>query len=462
MRIEVFGRSIEWSTKRLPPLAPLSNHGGWWPFVRDPFPGAWQRNAEVSTGTAMTYSAVYACVTLIAADIAKLSLRLVQEDDEGIWTEVDSSAFSPVLRKPNRYQNIIKFIEQWLVSKLTRGNTYVLKQRDQRGIVTAMYVLDPTRVQPLVTPDGAVYYQIRRDDLSEVKAETVTVPASEIIHDIMCALYHPLIGVSPIYACGIAAMQGLSIQSNSQKFFSNGSNPSGFLTAPGAISNDTATRLKAYFEANFTGDNVGKVAVGGDGLKYEPLTMTAVDAELIAQLKMTAETVCSCFRVQPYMIGIGPPPPYANVEPLLQQYYSQCLQSLITSLEKCLDEGCELPKPYGCEFDISDLIWMDTATRMKAAGDGIRSGLSVDEVRNRYHGVATVKGGDVVYMQEQNHSLEALAALDKAKIRAAEQPLPAPAPATPAPTATTPPAKHLTLVEITANTSEWLTKEMAA
>ena len=39
--------------------------------------------------------------------------------------------------------------------------------------------------------------------------------------------------------------------------------------------------------------------------------------------------------------------------------YSQCLQSLIVSSEKCLDEGLELPTPYGTEFDIDDLIWMD-------------------------------------------------------------------------------------------------------
>ena len=43
------------------------------------------------------------------------------------------------------------------------------------------------------------------------------------------------------------------------------------------------------------------------------------------------------------MVGIGPPPPYANIEPLLQQYYAQALQSLIENLELCLDEGLELP-----------------------------------------------------------------------------------------------------------------------
>jgi phage portal protein BeeE len=57
----------------------------------------------------------------------------------------------------------------------------------------------------------------------------MAVPASEIIHDRMNCLYHPLVGTSPIFACGTAANMGLQIQENSSAFFGNGSNPSGIL-----------------------------------------------------------------------------------------------------------------------------------------------------------------------------------------------------------------------------------------
>jgi HK97 family phage portal protein len=117
-------------------------------------------------------------------------------------------------------------------------------------------------------------------------------------------------------------MQGLAIQNNSSQFFANGSNPGGVLTAPGAINDETAKRLKDYWDQNFTGANVGKVAVLGDGLKYEAMIVNAVDAQLIEQLKWTAETVCSCFHVPSFMIGLGAAPHFATgVEPLLQLYY---------------------------------------------------------------------------------------------------------------------------------------------
>jgi HK97 family phage portal protein len=269
--------------------------------------------------------------------------------------------------------------------------------------------------------------------------EQYLVPASEIIHDLQNAMFHPLVGLSPIYACGLAAIQGLNIQHSSSKFFKNGSNPGGVLTAPGAISQATADRMKAYWEANFTGDNTGKVAVLGDGLKYEKMGITAVDAQLIDQLKWTSENVCSAFHVPPYMVGVGPPPNYNNIEALNQQYYSQCLQILIESIELCQDEGLGLTegdiasKRYGVEFDIDDLLRMDSATMMQTIKNG--AGIIAPNEGRRKLNLRPVVGGNSPMTQQQNYSLEALAKRDASsdpfgkapKTAAPQPPIPLPA-----------------------------------
>jgi HK97 family phage portal protein len=439
--MRIFGLDI---TRRRAPAAttsvsPVASSGGWLPVIREPFPGAWQGNQDLTAPTALSYFAVYACVTLIATDIGKLRLRLVRQDDAGIWTETTNPAYSPVLRKPNRYQTIHKFVEQWITSKLKAGNAYVLKQRDQRNVVVALYVLDPSRVTPLVAPDGAVYYELHRDDLTGVPSDveargSVVVPAREMIHDPMVTLFHPLVGIPPLYACGLAAGAGLTMQQQSELFFRNGSNPGGVLTAPGPISQVTADRLKTDWETKFTGANVGKVAILGDGLKYEPMAVTANDAQLIDQLKYTAQTICSCFHVPPALLDLGGDA--ANVtdlESLLQKYHSQCIQSLLTNFEASLDEGLELASPYGTEFDIDDLIWMVTATRTKAASDAIGSGaLSPNEARRKYYGVGPTKGGDSPMVQQQYYSLAALQERD------ADQPFTKTTPATPGPAALPP------------------------
>ena len=254
------------SVVQTPPLAPVDDRG--WFRILESYAGAWQQNVQITVANVTTHPIVFACATLIAGDISKMRLKLVQETEDGIWVETESAAFSPVLRKPNHYQTRIQFYLSWMFSKLFHGNTYALKVRDNRRVVVAEHVLDPTRVRPLVAPNGDVYYELKRDDLSWLPQEAYTVPASEIIHDRWNTFFHPLVGLSPIYACGLAAIQGLNIQNNSTNFFGNGSLPGGVLTAPGFIQQETADRLKAYFDTNFSGDNAGKVAVMGDGLKY--------------------------------------------------------------------------------------------------------------------------------------------------------------------------------------------------
>jgi HK97 family phage portal protein len=404
--------------KAAPPSATAvaENRGGWYNLIRESFAGAWQQNITIDYNSVLSYNAVYACITLIASDISKLCVELVQEDADGIWTEVDSPAYSPVLRKPNRYQNRIQFWETYILSKLMRGNVYVLKQRDNRQVVTALYVLDPNRVKVLVADDGSAWYQLSSDNLAALN-EPVTVPASEIIHDRFNCLFHPLVGTSPIFAAGVAATQGLAIQNNSATFFGNKSQPGGVLTAPGSISDETAARLKEAWETKFSGENAGKVAVLGDGLTYERMSLTAEESQLIDQLKWTAEVVCSVFHVPPYKIGLGTMPTYNNIQSLNVEYYSQCLQSLIEAAELCMDEGLGIGegvvvngKTYGVEFDIDNLLRMDSVTQMQVLKDSAGI-LEIDEMRAKI-GVKKTKGGNAVYLQQQNYSLEALAKRD--------------------------------------------------
>ncbi len=166
------------------------------PVIRESFSGAWQQNVEINRDLALTYFAVFSCMTLIASDISKLRVKLMQRGDGGIWQETQNPAYDPVLRKPNSIQTRIQFFENWLLSKLSNGNAYILKRRDGRGVVTALYVLDPQRVQPLVSESGDVFYRLSTDNISGIEQDVV-VPAREIIHDRYNCLFHPLIGLSP-------------------------------------------------------------------------------------------------------------------------------------------------------------------------------------------------------------------------------------------------------------------------
>ncbi len=418
MRIGPFNISLRKSADDIAHWSEES--GGWWPIIREGFAGAWQQNITMRRETLMAFTPVFACMTRIAQDIGKMPIRLMEETPDGILIEVErNSPYAPVIYKPNGYQSQSQFIQQWLISKLLAGNTYVLKQRDNRGLVVRLYPLDPTRVRPLITPDGSIYYQLGMDPLSEVYDATEVAPASEIIHDRMPGLFHPLIGTSPIFACSLPAIQGHAMQKASAAFFKNMAQPSGILTAPGAISNETAARLKADWNDKFSGRNVGRVAVLGDGLKFEAVTITAAAAQQVEQLRLTAEMVCSAFGVPSFMVGVTPPPTYTNIEAMTQQYWSQCLQTHIEGIECGLTEGLGLyeantTQELCVKLDLDVLLRMDTATRFNTYKTGISAGmLSPNEARLKEN-LPPVKGGESPYLQVQNYSLAALAARDAA------------------------------------------------
>jgi HK97 family phage portal protein len=390
--------------------------GGWWGPIRESFAGAWQQASVVPdpTHTLLAYSATYACITMIANDIAKLRPKLMVLD-QGVWKETTSPAFSPVLRKPNHFQTRTQFLHQWITSKLIHGNSYILKERDSRGVVVALYVLDARLVKPLVADSGDVFYSVGTDRLIG-RAASFVVPQAEIIHDRAVCFFHPLIGIPPLYACGISATQGNRIQANSARFFENMSRPSGQLTAPGTITDETAKRLKSEFEANFSGTNIGRLLVTGDGLKYEAMVIPAQQAQLIEQLRWTVEDISRAFHVPLFKIASDAGEKFANIAAKNQDYYAQTLQALIEDVEILLDEGLGLanggPQQFGVELDLEGLLRMDPTQRAERTKTLVGAGvLSPDEARST-ESLAPLPGaiGQIPFMQSQYQPLDVLAA----------------------------------------------------
>ncbi|EPR1183435.1 phage portal protein, partial [Escherichia coli] len=153
-------------------------------------------------------------------------------------------------------------------------------------------------------------------------------------------------------------------------------------------------------------------AILSNGAKYNPTTFSPVDAQTVEQLKMTAEIVCSVFRVPAYKIGVGQPPSSDNVEALEQQYYSQCLQTLIESIELLLDEALETGENESTEFDVTTLLRMDSERRMKTLGDAVKNTLLTPNEARKRENLPPLAGGDALYLQQQNYSLEALSRRD--------------------------------------------------
>lgn len=401
-----------WPFSRKKSLQSLpATNGGWRRLIGEPFTGAWQQNKEVLAEDVRDFFAIYACQTLISGDISKMAAEIKRKDSDGVMQAVYNAAYA-LMQRPNRYQNGVQFLQWWMQSKLQHGNTYVLKQRDGNGNgkLVALYILDPNKVMPMVAPDGGVYYQLNTDLLAGIEEATLLVPASEIIHDRYQPLFHPLVGVSPVYAAALAGALGKKIQEDGRYFFENGASLSGVLTAPGTISEAEAERLSKQWNSGYTGNKAGRVAVAGDGLTFTPMRAKGIDSQIVEQLKLSAEIVASCFHVPAFKIGMGTAPSKPQEGNLT--YYSDCLQVLIEELEACLRDGLELTGGTIIEFDTDDLLRMDTATVIDTLAKSVGGSISTPNEARAKVGRKPLEGGDSIYMQQQNFSLAALAKRD--------------------------------------------------
>jgi len=388
-----------------------SINSGAWSRVLEPFAGAWQRNIEVRLDSVLAYPAIFSCISLISSDIAKMPIAVKRRQSNGVWVKVNNPVLSPLLVKPNFYQTPMQFFELWMISKLAHGNAYILKLRDEADRVRQLRVLDPRRVIPYISDDGEIFYSILTDELNGLPGG-LYVPARELIHDRFNTFFHPLCGLSPVYASGLAAVGGEAMLRNSAHTFKNGGKPGGIITVPGSVDAVKAAEIRDNWNTGYTGENAGKTALLADGASFVAVSQTATDSQLVEQLNMSNQLVASTFRVPLYKIDTGQTPSYNNIEALEQAYYSQCLQVHMTAIEGLIADSFDLDNQTCAEFDHSRLLRMDTAARYKSYGDGIGAGfLAPNEARIKEN-MQPVEGGDTPYLQQQNYSLEALAKRD--------------------------------------------------
>lgn len=408
--MRIFGLEIKRAEKA---LHAVSDWRGGWHRIQEPFTGAWQRNCEEKQADLLCYPALYACLSRIAGDIAKLPFQLQERKANGIWEALDNPAYSPVLRKPNHYQTQQQFREAWILSKLIHGNAYILKRRDARNVVDRLYVLDPTRVMPMVADGGDVFYQLNYPDSANLlpanyPAKQLTIPASEIIHDRLNCFHHQLIGVPPLCAAHWPAVMGMKILKTSAEFFSNAAQPAGILTGPAGMSEPDANALREFWNGRVPGN----IEVIGADLKFTSFAMKSADAQLIEQLRYTAEEICQPFGIKPYKIGVGTVPGGWKADDVNVEYYGDTLSPLIEAMENLLDEGLNVSMPLGIGLDTEPLWRMDEGKLAEVETKLVQGMVKKPDESRRRMNLAPTPGGDTLWGQHQDYPLGMLAERD--------------------------------------------------
>lgn len=374
---------------------------------RTSFPMDWfQSGYTFKSVNPMENPVLWGCVDLKSSDIARLPIRHFKVQPGGGALKDPNSRVLKVLNKPNGYQTRNDFLRYLAVSLFIEGNAYALISFNGRQEIEKLTPINPHMVIPRVAEDGSVFYQLSLDRVEAgsvgTKVTSILVPDYLIFHHREICLKHPLVGVSPLMAAAASTSLGLQIIQSQDSIFRNQAKPSGVLTSPNTLSKEVVERLKESWQSYFQGVNSGKTAVLEEGLKFEPLSMKAVDAEVVKQMEMSSLDIARAFRVPMSMLGHIEKTAFRNSEVMVRQYLSTTLASHLSNLEERLSALFQLdPTKEYLRFDLTFLLQAEIDVRMEALARAVQGGVySVNDARD-IEGLPPVEGGEKVRLQSQ-------------------------------------------------------------
>lgn len=356
----------------------------------------------VTQVTALKVSAVLACVSIRSEDVAKLPVHVYRKTPDGGKKIVADHPIERVLRRPNAYQSRFEFMEQMQVSYLLRGNAYAVILRDPRGNAQSLIPVNPDRVWIFEAPGGQVFYQVARRGLHETAVlanEPLMIPAEDMLHLRWIAIDNSLYGASRIGLSRDAIGLSLSQQELAGRLSANNTNLGGVLTTDQKLTKEAAERLKkSWKERNQGLRNAGDTAVLEQGLKWQPLGMSARDAEVIASRAHQVEEIARLFRMPMHKLGVPGKSVSASIEQLDQDYMNNVVSADLMRWEAKFDQHFGLAEQdVFVEFDVAGFLRASIMTRYQAYRTGIVGMFITPNEARRAEGLPDHPEGDTLY-----------------------------------------------------------------
>lgn len=345
---------------------------------------------------------VHACVDAYAQTIAALPARHVSDvPGEGIQ-RITTSALSRVLKRPNSYQTKTDFILNQIKSLMLTGNSYAMAYRNDRQEVVELHLLNPRSTMPMVDREtGEVFYAVGDNPMLPEMTIDALIPARDMLQLRLYTPRHPLVGVSPITNLALSIASTNAINAHQAAFFNNMARPSGVLTTDERLTKEQMIQLREAWLRQSSEFNSGGVPILSSGLKWQALSITSQDAQLVEAYQMGMEEIARAFRVPLPLIGDTRNANYNNVEILVANWLAQGLGFLIEHLEEAYSRFFNVPTDTTCQFDVDALMRTDYAGRIDALTKGILGGLYAPNEARRREGLPDAKFGDEPRLQAQ-------------------------------------------------------------
>jgi len=355
----------------------MSAAGDWTPIVMG---AASATGINVTPENAMRSAAVLACVRVLAETVAGLPFIVYRRGQNGRERDTSLPLYNLLSSKPNRYQTAFEFREMLMAHCLLRGNGYAQKVYDGSGRLAELVPLNPTKVEPVLNPDGSLVYKFRTENYGEI-----LIPGEDVFH-LKGLATDGVLGVSPITYAREAVGLSIATEEFGARVFSNDAKPGGILEHPGKLTDEAHKRIKDSWQAAHAGlKNAHKVAVLEEGMKWQRIGISASDTQFIEARKFQIEEIARIFRVPPHLIGHLERATFANIEHQSLEFVQHTLLPWLRRWEQAISTRLMSEQEsisHYSEFLVDGLLRGDIQSRYSAYAVGRQWGwLSADDVR---------------------------------------------------------------------------------
>ncbi len=265
--------------------------------------------AGLSEKSALTVSAVYGCVNLIAGAISALPIHIYRRDQNGDLTREYNDPLWWVLNE--------QFAPRWPAasgwsfsagSKLLHGDSFIEIRRSPNGTIRALVPIHQDRVRVIATRDGErLVYEVQPDKTITSPDQTASrvrvIDQDDMLH-IPGFGYNGLRGLSPLRnALRMSGGVAVNAQEFSSKFLENAARPEMALKTDASLTDEQFARLKDWIAEHSGPQNAGRPMILEGGLDIKTLTMPMEEMQLLETRRFQVEEIARIYGVPPFMIG---------------------------------------------------------------------------------------------------------------------------------------------------------------
>jgi len=328
----------------------------------------------ISADGALQLSVVWACIDKRANIVASLPFFAYKERDGEKELARTSRLYSLLKESPNSRMTPFEFWRALMMNYDLRGNAYARIDRDAPGPgqsigeAVAMWPMPADQVRPVVLEDGSMVYEYM------ISGKVAILAEENVLH--LKNLGNGTIGLAKLDFMAASTDELANAQSSASKMFGNSGKPTAVLMIDSALSPAQREGLRANY-GELTSGSTQRLAVLEANMKYQQLSLSPADQQLIETRKFGIEELCRWFDVPPVLVNHPGQIKYGNDDIIEDIFYKLTISPLVESIEQAFRKRVMTPRQRAsmvCEFQMDALLRGSATKRAEIYAKGLQNG----------------------------------------------------------------------------------------